>query len=355
MGCLIVIKLNMMSSADKIKGQGVGSAYLELIELVKTCLSDKINMTINSYSSADIVHYHTIDPIFYLKVIFTSKKTVKVGSVHFVPETVEQSIVLPKLFKKIFYAYIISFYKKMDYLVVVNPFFIKVLENYKIPKDKIRYIPNYVSDKNFFKISEYEKKIIKKEFKINEEKFIVLAAGQLQTRKGIFDYIELAEKMPNVEFIWAGGFSFKNISDGYSKIKDIVKNPPKNLHFLGIIEREKMNGLYNISNVMLLPSFEELFPMVILESMNCEVPIILRDLEIYNDILFDFYIKSTDVKGFEELIVKLMKDNDFRNAASVASKRGKEFYSKENVSNLWSEFYSYIYENSNKPKTTTRL
>ena len=30
-----MIKVNMFSSADKVKGQGVGSAYLELIRLVK--------------------------------------------------------------------------------------------------------------------------------------------------------------------------------------------------------------------------------------------------------------------------------------------------------------------------------
>ena len=33
------------------------------------------------------------------------------------------------------------------------------------------------------------------------------------------DFFALAKRMPDVEFIWAGGFSFGKISDGYEEIK----------------------------------------------------------------------------------------------------------------------------------------
>ena len=41
------------------------------------------------------------------------------GYVHFLPETVENSISLPRFAKNLFYKYMISFYKRMDYLVTV--------------------------------------------------------------------------------------------------------------------------------------------------------------------------------------------------------------------------------------------
>ena len=40
--------INMMSSATKVKGQGVGSAYIEQVNLVKNGLSDKFEITENA-------------------------------------------------------------------------------------------------------------------------------------------------------------------------------------------------------------------------------------------------------------------------------------------------------------------
>ena len=40
-----------------------------------------------------------------------------------------------------------------------------------------------------------------------------------------------------------------------------------------------------------LPSYEELFPMCILEAMCVNLPVLTRDLDIYNGILFDFYLR----------------------------------------------------------------
>ena len=58
--------INMLSSADKIKGQGVGSAYIEQVNLVKTGLNYKIK--INNFWLCDITHYHTIDFKFFLSI-----------------------------------------------------------------------------------------------------------------------------------------------------------------------------------------------------------------------------------------------------------------------------------------------
>ena len=60
-----MIKITMFSSADKVAGQGVGSAYLELINLLRNQCSDKFEIEINRYGKSQISHYHTIDPLFY--------------------------------------------------------------------------------------------------------------------------------------------------------------------------------------------------------------------------------------------------------------------------------------------------
>lgn len=131
-----MIKITMFSSADKVAGQGVGSAYLELINLLRNQCSDKFEIEINRYGKSQISHYHTIDPLFYLST-FSKKRGRKIGYVHFLPETLEGSLTIPQPFRGLFYHYIIAFYKRMDQLVVVNPSFIKQLVAYGIPEKRL--------------------------------------------------------------------------------------------------------------------------------------------------------------------------------------------------------------------------
>ena len=145
--------------------------------------------------------------------------------------------------------------------------------------------------------------------------------------------------MPDVLFLWAGSFAFGLISDGHDEIKAILENPPENFRLLGLVERERMNELYNLTDLMLLPSFEELFPMTILEAMNCHTPILLRDLDIYHDILFDFYLRADGVDGFEQEIRRLQQDAAYYQEAEARSAKGHAFYSKENVARMWRAFY----------------
>ena len=341
--------INMKSSADKVKGQGVGSAYKEQVELVKNNLSE-YDVRINEVKFADIMHYHTINLEYYLTLPFTKITSATVGYVHFLPETLESSIKLPKLFKKIFYKYVISFYKSMDYLVTVNPYFIDKLEAYGIDRKKITYIPNYVSQKNFYKLDKYKRQEIRKKYEIDKDKFVVLTVGQLQKRKGIFDLLKIAEKMPDIQFVWAGGFSFKGITDGYDEIKKVLKNPPANIKFLGIVPREDMNEIYNMSDVMFLPSYEELFPMTILESSNCKVPILLRDIELYKGILDGYYVSGATNEEFIEQILKLKNDPVYYNKVQQMSEKCSKYYSEANVTSMWKAYYNRIYKINRKRK-----
>ena len=189
----MMIKITMFSSADKVAGQGVGSAYLELINLLRNQCSDKFEIEINRYGKSQISHYHTIDPLFYLST-FSKKRGRKIGYVHFLPETLEGSLTIPQPFRGLFYHYIIAFYKRMDQLVVVNPSFIKQLVAYGIPEKKIAYIPNFVDNDRFHPYSAVKRTALRKKYGIAADKFVVLGSGQVQERKGVPDFIRLARQ-----------------------------------------------------------------------------------------------------------------------------------------------------------------
>ena len=198
------IGINMLSQATSVDGQGVGSAFLEQVALVKEC-DDIFDVAINSgKNNYQIHHMHTVNPRYRMR--FT-KRHVNVAYVHFIPSTLDGSLKMPKLIFKIFKKYVISTYRKADEIVVVNPSFIPPLEELGIKRENITYIPNFVNHEKFYKISEEERNALRDKYNIPHDKFVVMGCGQVQTRKGVIDYVETAKRNPDKVFVWAGGFS----------------------------------------------------------------------------------------------------------------------------------------------------
>lgn len=331
------MKINMISKGEDVKGQGVGSAYFELIKLLQLKLSDTIQISYNDANNADFNHVHTIHPHCFWQMLTSNKPSCM--HVHFLPETVEGSIKLPKFLQKVFYRYIIHFYKKAQELIVVNPIFIEPLVEYGIKKENITYIPNVVATKDFYPMEISKPSKVFDQFGLSLDKFTVISVGQVQTRKGVLDFIEIAKQLPEMQFIWAGGFSFGKITDGFEKLTEIIQNPPRNVKFVGIIERESMNELYNACDVLLTTSYNELFPVSILEAVNVGLPILIRDLELYEKIYFADYLKANTNDEFIEYLRDLKEKPEVIHKAKEVSAKIADDYSETNVAKLWDEYY----------------
>ncbi|NVY96851.1 glycosyltransferase family 4 protein [Lactobacillus sp. DCY120] len=333
-----MIKVTMFSSAQKVAGQGVGSAYKELMRLLQTYLADDFTVRVNKYGRSDISHYHTIDPQFYLSTFFPNRGR-KVGYVHFLPETLVGSLQIPKIFQKVVSWYIISFYKRMDQIIVVNPSFIPRLEEYGLDPDKITYIPNFVSKSEFYPLNTEQKEQLRVKYQIDPDKFVILGDGQVQKRKGIDDFYRLAQNNPQLQFIWAGGFSFGKMTDGYERYQQMIADPPANLLFTGIVPREQLNEYLNLADLFLLPSYDELFPMSVLEAFNTETPVLLRNLDLYKAIIDGYYLAAADYSQFNQAIQQLTQDSQQLKWWAQQSQKAAAYYSEEHLSQIWRDFY----------------
>ena len=135
------------------------------------------------------------------------------------------------------------------------------------------------------------------------------------------------------------GITYLVVAPEYKDIEKLLKEHPQNLHFTGLVERDKMPQVYQMGDVMLLPSFDELFPMTVLEAMSCHVPILLRDLDLYPVILDGYYLKAQDNAGFAEELNKLSQQPQYYEQAVQMSRKGNDFYSEEHVLSMWRDFY----------------
>lgn len=333
----------MFSQADSVQGQGVGSAYNELMKLLRTKLVEDFYVTVNRYGQSDLTHYHTINPTYFANS-FSPSRGRKIGYVHFLPETLEGSIKLPQPAKKVFYKYVIDFYNRMDQIVVVNPIFIDKLANHGINPKKVQYIPNFVAKSEFYEQTQEQKNSFRRKLGIDLDKFVVFGDGQVQERKGVDDFAKLAQANPDIQFIWAGGFSFGKITDGYDHFKRLVDNPPANLKFTGIVARDELVNYLNIADLFLLPSYDELFPMSVLEAFSCNTPVLLRDLELYRAIIDGYYLEGRDFDELNEKVRLVKKDHSLLNKYKELSKKASSEYSEDHLADIWNNFYHEQYD-----------
>ena len=334
------LRINMYAHGQDVPGQGVGSAYHEQVDLLQQFAQDQLEVIENASKQGDIHHFNTVDPISYVRCLLS--KVPSVMHVHFLPDTLEGSIKLPDFASKIFKRYVMSFYKKADQLVVVNPTFIEELGEYGLDTNKVTYIPNYVSRDLFYPLEKGDYDVLYEKHGFDRERFTVIGVGQVQTRKGVLDFIETARSLPDYQFIWCGGFSFGKITDGYNELKEAVENPPANVHFVGIVPREEMNLYYNLADCLFMPSYNELFPMAILEASNVHLPILVRDLALYKDILFDHVLTAEDVNGFAKALTYLAMDFSEYQYWAAETEKIDRYYSPEHVSQLWIAYYQNL-------------
>ena len=333
------LRINMLSKADSVKGQGVGSAYLEQVELVKKL--EDFDIEINSKkSNFDIYHIHSVNLRYRLRM---NKKHLNIVYVHFIPAKNHESIKLPKLINWIFDKYVEGMYRKADELIVVNPAFSSDLEALKIPKEKITYIPNFVNHDTFKPVSDEQIRQTKEKYGLPLDKFIVLGCGQIQTRKGFDEFIEVAINNPDMYFVWVGGFSFGKIMHGYKKYKKLLENLPQNMKNIPIVDRIYMNDIFNASDVLFMPSHLELFPMTILEMANVHKPILLKDLSLYRPILFSKYCKGNNLKEYSNELRKLKDSSTYYNERCEDSKFISDFYNEDVLKKAWNDYYKRVF------------
>ena len=333
------LRINMLSSSEKVAGQGVSGAYRELVRLLHRDAKDQLIVTENLPIEADVTHFHTIDFPYYLSTFQKKRSGRKIGYVHFLPDTLEGSLKIPFFLKGIVKRYVFSFYNRMEHLVVVNPMFIEDLVVAGIPREKVTYIPNFVNKEKWHPLPQEEVARLRTELGVSDNQFIVVGAGQVQKRKGIDDFIRLAEELPQITFIWAGGFSFGGMTDGYERYKKMMDNPPENLMFPGIVSPERMRELYALADLFLLPSYNELFPMTILEAASCEAPIMLRDLDLYKVILEGNYRGTEDREEMKEAILEYQVNPVALKDLKEKAKNISREYSEEHLLQIWLDFY----------------
>ena len=127
---------------------------------------------------------------------------------------------------------------------------------------------------------------------------VVMSAGHLMVRKGVTDFVELARRMPDVRFYWFGTAPKVTMP---RTVRDAIDTAPENCRFVGFVPREEVRDAYAGADLFVFLSNEETEGIVVLEALASRVPVLLRDIPVYDDWLTDGadVYKASSLDGFD--------------------------------------------------------
>ncbi|MCT4395581.1 glycosyltransferase [Periweissella beninensis] len=260
-----------------IAGSGIGNAMHHQMAALR---ANKIAYTLDPNDEYDILHINTYG-LNSRKIIKQARKAHKpvIYHAHSTQEDFKNSFIGSNQLAPLYGKYLKSLYQLADVLITPTPYAKKLLTNYGL-KMPIYPISNGI-DINKYQINETKITAFRNYFKLDVHKKVVISVGLFFERKGIDDFVKLAELNPEITFIWFGHINFATIP---RKIRKLVKtNHPANVIFPGYITGDIIQGAYSGADAFLFPSREETEGIVVLEALAASQNVIIRDIPVYAD------------------------------------------------------------------------
>ncbi len=312
------LSVNVMSESSRfgLTAQGEHTAFLDCVDLMGT--HPDLDIHVNDRKPCDLLHSHSWGPFYLSKGLAYRGR--RVFTAHALPETAEGALpLMGSATRPIVRAYLTAIYNFSDVVIAVGPAMAESLRKLRV-RSRIEVLPNALRNDRFFPSRDLRREG-RALLGVTDDRPLVLGVGQLQPRKGIADFVEVARSLQEAQFIWVGGRPFGIVSAGVPDIRRLMAHSPKNLRFAGSFELTKMPMVYNAADSLLFPSFQENCPYAPMEAASCGLPVIFRDLSEYRQLYRSEYLAARDVAGFTGLLREVLECPSHRKHHSQASLR----------------------------------
>ena len=324
---------------------GVGQALNHQVEALG---ANNVDFTLEPEDDYDLVHINTIG-LKSWRVLKDTKKKGKpvIYHTHTTYEDFKGSVKFSNQLAPLIKFWAKKLYNSADYLISPTEYTKNLIkEKYLTSPKEIRVISNGVNTQNFSKREELEKRF-REEYKI--DKPFIITAGLPFERKGIMDFIKIVEKSKDYQFFWFGSSSIKPMLP--KKIQNIIENPPKNLIFPGYVDKEILIGAFSGAKAFLFMTYEENEGIVVLEALSSKLPVVVRDIPVYENWMEDGKncFKARNNEEFYEKIVNITENkvgnlNEIiENAYKLAEERDLK-----NIGKKYRDYYEYVLNNAKK-------
>jgi glycosyltransferase involved in cell wall biosynthesis len=218
-------------------------------------------------------------------------------------------------------------FKLADRIIIYSPNLVKYWDLEKYNK-KIIIAPRHIINFDKFKITK----------NFNEKENLIGYIGRLSEEKGInnfLDAIKILSKTENdLKFLIGGNGNLKVEVEKFIKkneLNDTVK-------FIGWIPQDKLPNYLNEIKLLVIPSYTEGLPNIMLESMACGTPVLANSVGSIPDIIEDgfngFLIAKNSPENIAKDILRVIK-SDIKEVSFNANKMVKENFNSFKVTENW--------------------
>ena len=199
--------------------------------------------------------------------------------------------------------------KKAKHIIAIDHLCMNLIRRHGM-EDKAVLLPNFVDTSVFYKdtagcslVEHIDKKIL-------------LFVGRIEEVKGLELFVDTLLEMNRRETgEWNGVIVGRGTYEPILKKYISDASAESLFYFTGpVFEQDKLRGIYNKASILMIPSFYEGIPMVILESLACGTPVISTDVGGVKDLIADGVLchvnDRRDPSEFADLIEFALKKKD---------------------------------------------
>jgi len=336
------MKINICSETKilGLQGEGTNTAFLNCIELLQ---EDKdIEVLVNNDGVGDIMHSHSYGPYYFWRGL--KYKGRRVYTVHVIPDSIKGSLPAAKLLMPFVRWYFKKAFSYADVCIAISPMVEQAIKDLGAETTIVR-LNNPILIDNWKRNPELRRRG-REILGLNENDFCVLGVGQLESRKGCEDFIEIGKHVANAQFRWIGGRPFGMMTEGIRKLNKQITTAPSNISFAGLFSLEEMPSLYAAGDLFLFPSYQENCPLAPMEAAASGMPVIYRNISEYNLLYKNEYLKADNNEQFIDHILRMMGDEDEYKIGLEVSKKLITQFEKSEIRKQLVDIYTELNEHA---------
>jgi 1,2-diacylglycerol-3-alpha-glucose alpha-1,2-galactosyltransferase len=319
-----------------LQGQGVHTAFMDHVQLMQE--EQDVVTLVNQEGWGDVLHAHTYGPYFFWKGRHYPGR--KIFTAHVIPDSVTGSLPQGRLWMPWVRRYLRRVYAYADVCVAISPRVEDAIRELGV-STPIVSIGNPIH-KEKFAVSLERRTRARQRWRLPDEAFVVLGVGQLEGRKGVETFLDVAEACPAYVFLWAGGRPFGPLTEGIARIRRRQKQLGARVRWTGLLSLEHMPEVYAAADVLLFPSHQENCPLAPLEAAASGLPVIFRDLPEYRRLYTAPYLRAGTCEEFIEQLQRLSSDAVARQQGQALSAALVGQFDKQHIRSKLMELYREV-------------
>lgn len=303
----------------------------------KALEENDVNFTESPLEEFDLLHLNTVGPLSFMILILAKLRgSPVVIHAHVTARNFRDTLRFSNIISPVVGLYLKFIYSKADILITPSKETREYLKSRGL-KTEIKSVSNGVDVE---RLQEFQKIGEKSEFK--DDEFTVVNLSLVFERKGLSDFIEVARKTPDINYIWFG--SKPSGLACPTNVKQTIESSPDNVCFPGYID--DVREAFGVADVFFLPTQNETQGMVFLEAAYCGIPILTRDIEVLEGILEDESncLKADSNEEFKKKLIQLQNDQELRERLSNNAEKMAEKHTLEKIGDKLENIYSKVKE-----------